>query len=65
MGYAFYRGADCCALCFDLTNPSSFAALDKWKEGFITNAGPDDPKSFPFVLIGNKVDMVDDIKVSS
>ena len=20
LGYTFYRGADCCALCFDLTN---------------------------------------------
>ena len=21
LGFAFYRGADCCALCYDLTNP--------------------------------------------
>ena len=63
LGFAFYRGADCCALCYDLTNPASFEALDKWKEGFIDNAGPDDPKSFPFVLIGNKVDRENDRKV--
>ena len=56
LGFAFYRGADCCALTFDLTNPDSFEALNKWKEGFIDNAQPDEPKSFPFVLIGNKVD---------
>ena len=56
LGFAFYRGADCCALTFDLTNPESFEALNKWKEGFIDNAQPDDPKSFPFVLLGNKVD---------
>ena len=56
LGFAFYRGADCCALTFDLTNPASFDALNKWKEGFIENAQPDDPKSFPFVLIGNKLD---------
>ena len=65
MGFAFYRGADCCALCFDLTNPASFEALDKWKEGFIENAGPDDPKTFPFVLIGNKVDRTDDRRVDA
>ena len=61
---ALAGGADCCALTFDLTNPASFDALDKWKDGFIENAGPDDPKTFPFVLIGNKVDRVDERKVS-
>ena len=24
LGVAFYRGADCCALCYDVTNPVSF-----------------------------------------
>ena len=52
-------------MCFDLTNPASFDALDKWKEGFIENAGPDDPKSFPFVLIGNKVDRESDRKIQA
>jgi len=65
LGFAFYRGADCCALTFDLTNPSSFEALDKWKEGFIDNAQPDDVKTFPFVLIGNKVDRESERKVTS
>ena len=51
-------------MTYDLTNPASFEALDKWKDGFIENAGPDDPKSFPFVLIGNKVDRVDERKVA-
>ena len=65
LGFAFYRGADCCALTFDLTNPASFDALNKWKEGFIDNAQPDEPKTFPFVLLGNKVDRESDRKVSS
>ena len=39
-----------------MTNPASFDNLNKWKDGFIENAQPDDPKSFPFVLIGNKLD---------
>ena len=56
LGYAFYRGADCCALTYDITNQKSFENLSRWKEGFIENAGPDDPKTFPFVLLGNKVD---------
>ena len=48
-----------------MTNPASFEALDNWKAGFIENAGPDEPKSFPFVLIGNKVDRESERKVAS
>ena len=48
LGYAFYRGADCCALVYDLTNSSSFENLDKWKMGFIENASPSDVATFPF-----------------
>jgi Ras-related protein Rab-7A len=59
LGYAFYRGADCCALCYDLTNLDSFHSLDKWKQGFIENAGPSDPNNFPFVCLGNKLDKSD------
>ena len=40
-----------------LVNP-----CDKYK-GFIDNAQPDDPKCFPFVLIGNKVDRESERKV--
>ena len=65
LGYAFYRGADCCALVYDITNSKSFENLDKWKDGFIENAGPDDPKTFPFVLIGNKVDREPERKVDT
>ena len=56
LGYAFYRGADSCALVFDLTNQKSFDNLTKWKDGFLQNAGPTDPQTYPFVVIGNKLD---------
>ena len=65
LGYAFYRGADCCALVYDITNAKSFENLSKWKDGFIENAGPDDPKTFPFVLLGNKIDKEPDRKVDT
>ena len=35
LGYAFYRGADSCALVFDLTSQKSFDTLTRWKEGFL------------------------------
>ena len=40
LGYAFYRGADCCALVYDITNQQSFEALGRWRDGFNENAGP-------------------------
>jgi Ras-related protein Rab-7A len=64
LGYAFYRGADSCALVFDLTSQKSFDALSNWKEGFIKNAGPNDPATYPFVLVGNKVDRTEHRQVS-
>eukprot|EP00922_Rhytidocystis_sp_ex-Travisia-forbesii_P065327 GHVS01097069.1.p1 GENE.GHVS01097069.1~~GHVS01097069.1.p1 ORF type:complete len:211 (+),score=34.23 GHVS01097069.1:30-662(+) len=56
LGVAFYRGADCCVLVFDLTNPKSFESLDSWRDEFLVQASPRDPDNFPFVAIGNKLD---------
>ena len=57
LGYAFYRGADCCCLVYDITNAKSFESLAKWKQTFLDNAAPNDPSNFPFFLLGNKIDM--------
>ena len=40
LGYAFYRGADCCALVYDITSQQSFDSLSRWRDGFHENAGP-------------------------
>lgn len=55
LGCAFYRGADCCVLVFDLTRQSSFSNLDTWRDEFMLQANVTD--NFPFVLLGNKADM--------
>ena len=65
LGAAFYRGADCCILVFDLTDKESFTALDSWKEEFLSQCAPKDPERFPFVLIGNKVDKTAERKVNA
>jgi Ras-related protein Rab-7A len=65
LGYAFYRGADCCALVYDITNPDSFDHLDRWRDGFIEHAGPEDVNNFPFVLLGNKVDKENERRVNA
>ena len=54
---AFYRGADCCALVFDVNNLKSFEQLDNWRDEFLTQANARVVDSFPFILIGNKVDV--------
>lgn len=64
LGHAFYRGAECCVIVFDLTNRESFTRLDFWKEGFLEQAGKWKTEEFPFVLVGNKADKVNERKVS-
>lgn len=56
LGVAFYRGADCCILVYDLHDPGSFDHLDRWRDEFQVQAAPRSPDTFPFVLLGNKAD---------
>ncbi|KAM7277839.1 hypothetical protein ACFE04_004973 [Oxalis oulophora] len=82
LGVAFYRGADCCVLVYDVNVMKSFDTLDNWHEEFLKQesssassvkklgaiskdklivlaiaANPADPKTFPFILLGNKIDI--------
>ena len=38
LGVAFYRGADCCVLVYDVTVPSTFKSLDSWRDEFLIQA---------------------------
>lgn len=57
LGVAFYRGADCCVLVFDTTAPNTFKNLDSWRDEFLIQASPRNPEHFPFVVLGNKIDL--------
>ncbi|KAH1114112.1 hypothetical protein J1N35_007490 [Gossypium stocksii] len=65
LGVAFYRGADCCVLVYDVNVMKSFDNLNNWREDNLNNwreelliqASPSDPENFPFVVLGNKVDV--------
>jgi len=57
LGVAFYRGADCCVLVYDVTMPNTFKTLDSWRDEFLIQASPREPENFPFVGIGNKIDL--------
>ena len=57
LGVAFYRGADCCVLVHDVNVLKSFDNLDNWRDEFLIQASPSDPDNFPFVVLGNKIDV--------
>ena len=57
LGVAFYRGADCCVLVYDVNNQKSFENLNNWKDEFLIQASPRDPQNFPFICVGNKIDV--------
>ncbi|KAG0169315.1 hypothetical protein DFQ28_001152 [Apophysomyces sp. BC1034] len=65
LGVAFYRGADCCVLAYDVNNSKSFESLDQWRDEFLVQASPRDPDKFPFVLLGNKIDMEESKRIVS
>lgn len=35
----------------------SFERLEVWKEEFLAAAFPEDPINFPFIIVGNKIDL--------
>ena len=61
----FYRNSQICVLVFDLTNPTSFDNLEKWRQEFLERLNPPDGDKFPFILIGNKNDLKDLIQVKN
>jgi len=56
LGPAFFRGADCCVLMFDVNVQKTFDHLQSWRDDFIKQTNISDPANFPFVIIGNKID---------
>ena len=65
LGVAFYKGAECCVLVYDITKAKSFQSLTNWKSEFLRQAAPKNEESFPFILIGNKADQEHDRKVAT
>uniref|UniRef100_H2LQH7 small monomeric GTPase n=1 Tax=Oryzias latipes TaxID=8090 RepID=H2LQH7_ORYLA len=53
----FYRGSDCCLLTFSLDDGQSFSNLANWKKEFSFYADVKDADHFPFLVLGNKLDV--------
>lgn len=60
LGTAFYRGADCCLIAYDIANLTSFENVLSWKNSFLQKSMVVMPETFPFMVVGNKLDLNDD-----
>ena len=60
MPLMYYRNADGCILVYDVTDLSSFIQLERIKDEVLLWSSPVDPELFPFVLLGNKVELVNE-----
>jgi Ras-related protein Rab-7A len=61
---SYFRGTDGCILMFDLTNQRSFDNIENWRKKFIAQCFSEygyDPK---VILIGNKVELINQRQVS-
>ncbi|OHT11232.1 Ras-related protein Rab-7b [Tritrichomonas foetus] len=57
LGPTFYRGTDCCILVYDVTKPTSFENIKKWRNEFSMQLGLSNADDFAFLLLGNKSDL--------
>lgn len=55
----FYRGSDICLLVFAVDDRQSLDNLSQWKKEFLYYADVKDPENFPFLVLGNKVDVTE------
>ena len=58
--YSFYRQAQGVLICYDVTNRESFENVKNWIDSIDNHAKPNIQK----VLIGNKIDLIDDRKIT-
>ena len=58
---SYYRNADGCILCFDLTRPQSFQNMEMWLNEAKLHCNNKDLK---IIMIGNKADLTEERKVS-
>lgn len=65
VGAAFYRGTDACLLVYDITQPETFKRVGVWLDDLLSKAGVTNPDTFPIMLFGNKIDLIDQRAVAT
>ncbi|KZC07808.1 Ras-related protein Rab-9A [Dufourea novaeangliae] len=58
----FYRGSDICLLTYAVDDRTSFKNLALWRSEFLYYADVQEESTFPFIVVGNKVDVPDSEK---
>ncbi|OAD61834.1 Ras-related protein Rab-9A [Eufriesea mexicana] len=58
----FYRGSDICLLTYAVDDITSFKNLALWRSEFLYYADVQEGSTFPFIIVGNKVDVPDSEK---
>lgn len=53
----FYRGSDICILVYSVDDEQSFYNLETWRKEFLYYADVKDADAFPFIVLGNKIDL--------
>ena len=48
-----------------MTNASSFENIKSWRDEFLVHANVNSPETFPFVILGNKIDAEESKKIVS
>ena len=62
LGPGYYRGADGCIIVYDKSNQNSFKSVESWKDECLKETAPRCPTEFPFMLLANKYDLINDEK---
>lgn len=45
---------------YDITNSWSFDNISNWRNSFLNKSMVSSPETFPFMVIGNKLDLAED-----
>ena len=53
----YFQDSDCCALVYDISDKKSFNNILRFKNAFLEECGLMNEDKFPFLLLGNKVDL--------
>ena len=52
-------------MVYDINNKKNFEKLNEWRNEFLSKVGTTGTKNFPFIVLGNKCDLVDSREVST
>jgi len=62
MTRVYYKEAVGCFIVYDITRPSTFEAVERWKKDLDSKVSLPDGSRIPCVLLANKVCSVFDVK---